>query len=404
MLLDGVQHHGQLLLFSFRLNLLKVHESNKNLRNLQIPASTYVSRTSSSRFRFFFMTQTFGPTDPPPDAPPLRSCPGSRPDLGDRSDVTGVGIKAAFIRRRRNFSGPEPRAPPRPLPQLQLARTQPVQVRVRLQTHLCLLGLPGFKNSVSGEERRESAAVSRLTDCFLSEHEAAPAPPAPLLRPPLRGQTAPPPRRRVTGGGGAAVPPLPAPPRGGQRGGGAEERRAPPEAQRGAAALHRPDLPPAAEHDPDGQDAAPARARSAQPQTAGRGGEVRLRPQDPPRHPKLLQTFAGSFCSCARVSKSFLRTRCHFTHHDNRRGKASLVLIKHKNDGNRANGDGRPHPQLPPPPWTGSFTIKDPRVNIQTCPISCVNVAEEVLRMFRSSITEEPEPSDSVQLRFTAES
>lgn len=71
----------------------------------------------------------------------------------------------------------------------------------------------------------------------------------------------------------------PAPARRRQRGGGGsgyEDRGAAAETQRRAAALHRPDLPPAEEYDPDGQDGEPERAGSAQPQSARRGGEVNL--------------------------------------------------------------------------------------------------------------------------------
>lgn len=143
-------------------------------------------------------------------------------------------------------------------------------------------------------------------------HEAHSSSPAPLCTPPL---LAPPPRRRQTEQpprlAGRARPPPDAAAGGNASAGGRgwRQRRlgapgrpapkvipaeksgasAPPssgsggrggaagaEAQRGAAAVHRPDLPPAEEHDADGQDGEPDGAGADQPQNPGRGREVKL--------------------------------------------------------------------------------------------------------------------------------
>lgn len=148
-------------------------------------------------------------------------------------------------------------------------------------------------------------------------HEASPPAPAPLLGPPL---IAPPPRRRQTAhpprlagwqrpppdaatGRSAPEsgrrrrqhrlrsagrqppeappeedpgPPAPVPGRGGEPGRRGEDGGgAAVEAERGAAAVHRPDLPPAEEYDPDGEDGEPEGAGAAQPQSARRGREVK---------------------------------------------------------------------------------------------------------------------------------
>lgn len=185
-------------------------------------------------------------------------------------------------------------------------------------------------------------------------HEAGPPAPAPLLGPLLlsppsrRRQTAHPPRLAqwqrpppdAAAGRGAGQsgrgrrqrrlgsserqhpeasteenpePSLPAAPRSRERG-RSEGSGAAAEAQRRAAAVHRPDLPSAEEYDPDGQNGEPAGAGSAQPQSPRRDREMRL----PLWTARLLfHNQDLSFCLCACLLRLFTHRWCQITHRSN---------------------------------------------------------------------------------------
>lgn len=128
---------------------------------------------------------------------------------------------------------------------------------------------------------RGERVVSDLCGLVPAGHETGPSAPSPrLLAPPSRRrQTA---RPRLVGWHRSAASGARAPPTGrrlgatGRRRPGlsTEERAA--EAQRRAAAVHRPDLPPAEEHDPNGQNGESEGAGAAEPQSPRRDREIKV--------------------------------------------------------------------------------------------------------------------------------